>query len=233
MKYLHKFFSLSRGKQIALVVCFVHVCAILGLLIHHVASTRFRPARPIVVRTLAMAPPVEVRSVEAPPKATPPQPVAKKSPSPPAAKTKPSAPIKGVQAVSSKPAKKEAPLLQAIAQNLETLTKETVQPRSQLSIPSRLGAKTEIVSPKAGEDPTYGEYVVAFLQNALDLPEYGEVKAKIEIDRYGQLVNCQILETKSRKNADFLKNRLPELTFPCLNSSSHTFTITFRNVENY
>jgi hypothetical protein len=84
--------------------------------------------------------------------------------------------------------------------------------------------------------PTYGEFLIAYLQSSLDLPEYGEVRAKIEIDRFGKLLHCEILEAKSTKNAEFLKNQLPDLTFPCLNDFdimdfSQTFTITFRNVE--
>ena len=106
--------------------------------------------------------------------------------------------------------------------------------RPELPLPAKIERKAEVV--QVNDDPTYGEYLIAYLQNALDLPEYGEVKAQLEIDRFGRLVDCQIVYTKSGKNAEFLKNQLPELTFPCLNDfgildSTHIFTITFRNAE--
>ncbi len=232
MKFFQKFLALTRAQQITLGVCIVHICALFGLVIHHFVSKRFRPARPMVIRTLAMAP-KEIRTSEAPakpaPKATAPQ----KQPPPPAKQQpkKSSSPKKIAPAAPSKPPPKENALLHEITESLQTLAAEKPQLRSQLSIPSKIERKAEVVPTKIEGDPTYGEYLVAFLQNALDLPEYGEVKAKIEIDRYGNLVECEILETKSRKNAEFLKNRLPELAFPCLNDGSHSFTITFRNVE--
>ncbi len=85
--------------------------------------------------------------------------------------------------------------------------------------------------------PSYEEYLVAYLQGALDLPERGDVKLRIEIDRFGRLSECEVLDSRNSKNAEFLKNRLPELTFPCFNDFgitdlTQTFTITFRNVEN-
>ncbi len=87
------------------------------------------------------------------------------------------------------------------------------------------------------EELTYGAFLVGYLQNTLDLPERGDVKLKMEIDRFGRLIDCEVLETRSEKNAEFLKNRLPELSFPCLNDfdileTAQTFTITFRNVED-
>jgi hypothetical protein len=80
--------------------------------------------------------------------------------------------------------------------------------------------------------PSYGETLIAYLQGCLDLPEFGEVKVELEIDRNGHLVHFEILEEKSKKNAEFLKKRLPELVLPCFNNSSNetaAFTITFKN----
>jgi hypothetical protein len=221
MKLYRQFLALARGKQIALSVSLIHICILFALLIHHVASSRLRPVRPIVVRTLSQ--PSIATSV--PKKSTP---VAAAAPTKKSAIAKPKAkPI----AKKSAPAHKEKQRVQEIAESLETIRAETKTSRTALSIPSKIQPKAEIAPSKLDADPTYGEYLVAFLQNALDLPEYGEVEAKIEIDRYGHLVDCQILHAQSHKNADFLKNRLPDLAFPCLNGESHVFTITFRNVE--
>lgn len=221
MKWLEKFYLLSRGKQISLVVCLIHFVAILGLLTHHLASWRFKPARPMVVRTVI--PHIEKAAPKTSvPKATVAKPVEKPKPtvSKPAAKKVTSPVIVAQKAPENR-------LLKEITESLETIRSESKSSRSTLTIPSTI-KKTEIAS---DIDPTYGEFLIAYLQNALDLPEYGEVKAKIEIDRFGHLVNCEILKSKSVKNAEFLKNRLPELTFPCLNDGTQVFTITFRNVE--
>lgn len=105
-------------------------------------------------------------------------------------------------------------------------------PRAELLVPTL--ATVVAVAPA----PSYGEFLIAYLQSALDLPEYGDVRLKLEIDRFGRLIDCQILEAKSQENSTFLKNALPTLTFPCLNDfdiieTSQTFTITFRNVETH
>ena len=72
------------------------------------------------------------------------------------------------------------------------------------------------------------EQIACFLQETLQLPDYGEVKAHLVINRFGKLETLEILEAKSAKNEQFLKNRLPELQFPCLNESA-SLTIVFRN----
>ena len=116
--------------------------------------------------------------------------------------------------------------LEALGSKLSTISKERVD----LAIPSTPILNIDSASSSV-EDPVGKEIVAAFLQSALELPEYGDVVAKIEIGSSGELVSCEILDAKSTKNGDFLKNRLPELHFPCFNTAT-TFTITFRNVEN-
>lgn len=227
MKELYnKFLTLSRGKQIALVVCLFHLVAVLGLIGHHFATRRLRPPRPMVVRTLAAQPaPRAIASAPTPvAKTAEPKPKSK-TPAPVAKKSTPSATKTGTKPA---PIAKKAPVFQEIAESLEALSSEAARTRTILTVPSKIQSKAEIAPSKF--DPTYGELLIAYLQNELDLPEYGEVKVKIEIDRFGRLVDCEILEAKSFKNAEFLKNRLPELAFPCLNDPQ-SFTITFRNVE--
>lgn len=229
MRLLDKFLLLSRGKQIALAVCLTHFLLVLALLGHHLFTRQLRPPRPIVVRTLAAQPPQ--RAIAAAPA---PKPAAAKSTAPkktPAPAQKPTAKAKPAPKIVSAAKKIPPPaVLQEIAESLETLSVERAPTRTALTVPTKIQAQAEIAS--TALDPTYGEILIAYLQNELDLPEYGDVKAKIEIDRFGRLVDCQILEAKSAKNAEFLKNRLPELAFPCLNDSQ-SFTITFRNVENH
>lgn len=129
-------------------------------------------------------------------------------------------------------------LLQQIAENLEAIAASTKM--SQLSnfavaLPPTIEIQTGIQAPF--DRPGYGEMVSAILHSSLDLPEFGKVVAKIEIDANGAVTRCEILETRSQKNAAFLKKRLQELAFPCFNEFGLTethlnFTITFHNVEN-
>ena len=103
----------------------------------------------------------------------------------------------------------------------------------------RLPTSIEIQSggPSAEVRPGYGEIVSSILQSNLDLPEFGQVVARIEINAIGSVSSCEILQAKSRKNGEFLKKRLRELVFPCFNEFGITenhlnFTITFHNAEN-
>ena len=140
---------------------------------------------------------------------------------------------------SPKPAKKtNAPkleLLEEIQSNFDSFTTETSVTKSTLSLPALIAPKAELEE-LPSTDLHYGEILIGYLQSMLELPEWGEVKALIVINRFGEPIRCDILESKSRKNGDFLKKRLPELSFPCFNDFSIVgetleFTITFRNLE--
>ena len=214
MKKLYKAFSLlSSGKQIALTVCLVHLLTVFTLFGHHLFSRRIKPARPIVVRTVVTAEPkTQILKQEK---------------------------AKAASAVSAKHktqnAKPKEKTVAAIPKKQEAASEPKAKKRPALAIPAKIEPKAPVI--ESNIDPNYGEFLIAFLQNSLDLPEYGEVKAKLEIDRFGKLVQCEILQAKSLKNAEFLKSQLPELLFPILSDfgivdGTQTFTITFRNVEN-
>ena len=218
MKFYQTFLLLSRGKKIGAAVCLVHILVILTLGGHHLFTKKTGAPRAIAVRTVE----VQTKREEGPTKAAAATPVKPK----PVAAT----PVKPKPKAAAPAVKKEPKASNAIVEKREP---KSVR-RPELPLPAKIERKAEVV--QVNDDPTYGEYLIAYLQNALDLPEYGEVKAQLEIDRFGRLVDCQIVYTKSGKNAEFLKNQLPELTFPCLNDfgildSTHIFTITFRNAE--
>lgn len=221
MKRLFNWFkTLSHIQQIAIWVCFTHISLGLALFIQDVTSKSFKPTRPMIVRVVPPAPiPLNANHPSAPqskpnkspPKPTSPTPVPKKpiqNPTPSKPKTTPS------PAATPHPTPSPEP---------------TPRPKPSLAIPSKITPKQEPL-PKQINEPSTEEFLVAYLQSALELPEYGEVRAKIEIDTSGTLISCEILDAKSRKNSDFLKNRLPELVFPCLNHSQ-SFTITFKNAD--
>ena len=90
----------------------------------------------------------------------------------------------------------------------------------------------------SSEGSSYHTSLVENLQSSLQLPEMGDVRVKISIAAPGKLTSVQILDTKSAKNAEWLKNQLPLLELPCFNDygildAFLEFTITFRNVETF
>lgn len=222
MELYKKFQNLSRGRQIGCVVLLIHFLCVFALTVHHLIANH-PPKRPIAVRTRQIALPQKaaVANTNTTPK--------KQTPSPPKAakKTAAKAPSKKVE--PAKKAVKETPKAEPEPIVEEIVT--TTFTKTALSLPSLI--ETPTTSENLTIDPTYEELLIATFQSTLDLPEMGEVKARLEIDRTGRLVSCTILETKSRKNEEFLKNRLPDLMFPCFNGGDiQSFTVTFRNVEN-
>ncbi len=217
MELYQKFKAWSRGKQIGAGVVLVHFVCVLALVVHHWMAghppprrmaVRTRQVASVVAQSVAPSAPKSVASPAAPSKAP------AKKPAPAAAKPK----AKTIQSTPSKPVKTE-PLVVA-----PPVTKAV------LAVPMLIEPSPTLEIQEA--EPTYEELLIATFQNALDLPEIGEVRACLEIDRMGRLVSCIILETKSRKNGEFLKNRLPDLLFPCFNGADlQSFTVTFRNVE--
>ncbi len=223
-KFYHLFSLLSRGKQIAAVVSFVHLMALFALTIHHLATSRLKAPRPMVVKTFSLQ------------QASPTQVGASKSVTA-AAVQKPSSPKPAAQqkTIAAKPKITNDKLLKSVAESLETIKSEPKnKARPSLNVPSKRGAKVPVVEEKEVEvDGTYAEFLIAFLQQNLELPEYGEVKMEIEIDGFGKLVQCQILKAKSVKNATFLKEELAHLSFPIPHldrfENSKKLTITFRH----
>lgn len=182
----------------------------------HVTTVRYAP------------PPAPIKVEKKAPVATAPKPVVK----PPVPKPE----IKKKPPVSSKPVINqnkpiESELLKEIERNFDSITeplpKPVLKPEIELPTPN-LVFHFSIENEDVG--PTDAERIALLLQELLQLPEYGEVRAQLKISRLGQLESFDILESKSKKNSDFLKNRLPEVQFPCLNESA-TLTIVFRNAN--
>lgn len=205
------------------IVFSVHFALVFILCVHHF-FWKEKPKTKIIVRTIPqktiVATAEKPKAVSPKPKAAPVKQTVNKPITAPGkqamkaqAQTSPSvAKTKPVEIVKSKGQELPVPILR--------ITPEEVR------LPS------EIITSAEEEKPSYGQTLIAYLQGCLDLPEFGEVKVHLEISRNGQLVRFEILEEKSKKNSDFLKNRLPELAFPCFNDSSHetaVFTITFKN----
>lgn len=221
-----KFLRLTRKKQIFVVVWTVHLLLLCSLWVHHFAKRSFKPNMRIAIRTLepkTVEPPKEmVVSAKKPEKPTPAKP-------PPAPAKKPLKPA----SIPSKP-KKNKNALQEIKEALAELNQlEKPKPRA-LTLPSEI--QITALDKETRVPQNYSEYLVAYLEESLDLPEYGSVKLSLRINRTGKLLHSEILSSENRKNSEFLKNRLPELLFPCFNDfgveeNALTFTLTFRNAE--
>ena len=238
MKRLWNWFqTLSRFNQIGLSVLAVHAIAIFSLCIDHLARPSVKKKQPIAIRTVsAPKPPAPIARAPAkasPYKAAPPPAAAKKAA--PKAQAKPAQQAKTNGQGKKKEAEAIDPgLLQQIAESLGAIAATTKVSRPNLTV--ALPEHVDLGKDADPERPGYGETVSAILKESLDLPEYGEVVARIEIDAKGNVSRCDILETKSRKNAEFLKKRLQELAFPCFNEfglaeNRLDFTVTFHNVE--
>jgi hypothetical protein len=226
------FLSLSKSRQITLIVLILHAALLIFGLTDHLLTKQNIKKQAMIVRTF-------VPQIE-PPKITSSQ-IAVKPQAQKITAQKKQLPIQS--AIAKKTKKEEPPplnseLLSQIAKSLNTVASnpQTRKMGAPLSLPKTIRNKTEI-EPSSTQNQSYAENLIAILTNNLDLPEFGAVKASIEISASGSLLNCTILEEKSHKNSEFLKNRLRELTFPCFNDfglsdNQLEFTITFRNLES-
>ena len=234
MKIWEKFCTFSRARQIAIIVFCLHFVAIFALSTHHLINRKKSVKTKIAVRSVRQSVPrpiTSARTTVISPGGRPPQTT---SPSPSGKPTQVAQQKKtgGKAAPSKKGSPKISPsdetLLQEIAENMEILNSKTsTSTRPSLLVPMSLPQSFQVEEGDLS-DPSYGEMLTAFLQSALELPEYGEVKARLEIDSGGQLTHLEILETHNRKNGEFLRQRLPELVFPSP-SAPLSFTITFKN----
>lgn len=222
-----KFAALSRFQQIFCFVFGLHLFVVFALGAHHFWG-REKPKTKMVVRTLR--PPMVRSQVVA---AAPPQiKREKKQASSPLSK-QPSQVVKKSAPPSKPKAALNTSLIEQMEKQMAILEEKSVFPKApSLTLPSACPEIEEKEIPL-----NYGEKIVAYLQNALELPELGEVKVDLELDFSGRIVRVDVIEAKSKKNGEFLKKRLPELALPCFNEGRKSdatvvFTITFKNLDS-
>ena len=236
MNLWHKFCTLSRLSQVALIVFGLHSVIVCALCVHHFIFMKKPVPAKIAIRTIRSTsakvnPQAGSKTVQkgAPSRSGAPTRVVKtgvKTQKPTASKK--SSPTS--QSLSHKTGRQDANelLLQEIAQNLDLLeTPFSPSSRSSLTLPSALPTAIQ-VEPSDSSPPNGADRLISFLENVLDLPEYGTVKVHMTIDSEGKLTHLTILEMQNKKNADFLKKRLPELVFPG-SCETTVFTVTFKN----
>ena len=115
------------------------------------------------------------------------------------------------------------------------------------AIPSKISslAADSLVAVDAGEvanctpqERTYYDELVSRLKIALKLPEYGEVKLELTINRAGKVLHVKKVKSKSQKNSDYIQKAIPKLHLPPFGQNftgenDHTFRLTLSNELNY
>ena len=81
---------------------------------------------------------------------------------------------------------------------------------------------------------TYREEIAARLKLLLRLPEYGDVKVNLTLDRTGKVFKIAIVNSESAANRKYIEKVLPEMSFPGFGTNfasapQYTFAITLSN----
>lgn len=225
---------MSTRKKILLASGFVHILLFAFFLIGKENTSIVN--NKIVVKNITQITEIpKPRPKVLPPKKSPPK---TQSPKPPqkkvkAKKTPPKAPEKKVTKTTSSNAKILHDLSEALANLEKTDTATPATSSNSLNIPKQVERhKIETVAQSSIKQPVDLNPLIQLLENRLEFPENGAVTIEITIDPEGKMSNLSVLHSKSKKNANYLKNRLPHLTFPCLNTSdqTQTYTIRFKNL---
>lgn len=250
-----KFLVSSRFLQISISVILFHFLVVFSLLINHWIFFE-KPKPKIVVRTLPSSTSLHQTTIAANAEKT-----GKKKEKTASlvqnektsaqkvvsikknekSKNECAAPNKIVSLKEEKKSFQNESILKAIQKNLQELKEDPkdlqeASTKESIIIPSKLSTSLPNISNElSNKDLSYEEELIAYLQNILDLPEYGEVKVRLEIHKEGRLLHFEILEMKNQKNGEFLKKRLPELVFPPFNNLGPNdevvqFTIVFKNL---
>lgn len=201
-------------KRLAWGVAIGHALLLLFLITDHLLFSRAPPKKGIKIHTVQRVPE----------KALPSKPVAALSSSAKkTVSTAPPLPPKKTTTKSppSKSTKKPSPA-------------PTAQISTPLFVPEPIAIPSFQKAPETVAEVSYEEILSGYLQNTLELPELGSVTVELVLKRDGTLYSCQIVKTENPKNSEFLKKRLPELHFPCLNKSDAQeallpVTIVFKN----
>lgn len=148
---------------------------------------------------------------------------------------------KKVDSKKVEPKKVDSALLSKIQNECKQIEKTNLEIKKQsvaaIAIPT-LETKTSVESSEVfTESSDFGEKLLTFLQATLELPEFGQVKVFLEINTLGKVSKVDVLESKSKKNAQVLKNQLLDLDVSGLNDNrplpkNYEYTITFKNNEN-
>jgi colicin import membrane protein len=156
-------------------------------------------------------------------------------------------PKKEVKAEPQKPSKEEElkrqKLLAQVQQNIEKIERRSDKVGSKSTglpdLPKRI-EKLQIESITTNENRMSGQEVgfrdelASRLRLLLKLPDYGEVKVKLTLNRSGKVSKVEIINTQSTVNKSYIETVLPTLTFAPFGTNfkgldQYTFMITLTN----
>jgi colicin import membrane protein len=113
-------------------------------------------------------------------------------------------------------------------------------PIAQADVPKAIGS-LQIDTFSLGEpvslttkETSYRDEIAHRLKLGLRLPDYGEVKIKLTLERSGKVSHVQIVSSKNAKNKQYVEKTIPTLTFPSFgdnfdDSQYYTFVICLNN----
>lgn len=129
----------------------------------------------------------------------------------------------------SPPSPPRAKLSQSLLKEIEeTLSKiEQKNPASPIAAPKHSPLNLEIDA-SDNDTASFAETLIFFLQDALTLPEYGEVKIQLDLREDGSVDKLTVLSSHSRANKRYLEEHLPQLKLPRPQGDPR-FILTFAN----
>lgn len=80
----------------------------------------------------------------------------------------------------------------------------------------------------------YRDELAGRLKLLLRLPEYGDVKIKLTLERSGKVADVAIVSSENAANSKYIEKKLPEISFPAFggdfgSAQQYTFSITLSN----
>lgn len=93
---------------------------------------------------------------------------------------------------------------------------------------------TESADTLSPREKSYYEELASRLKLLLRLPEFGEVRIKLTLDRSGKFLKVVVMSAESTKNRKYIEKTLPTLTYPSFGNnfndqSEYTFIIALSN----
>lgn len=111
-----------------------------------------------------------------------------------------------------------------------TLLPQTISSLQIDALPSMEGSGGEL----SAKEITYRDEVAYRLKAFLKLPENGQVKIKLTLDRSGKVASVTIINSESTKNRQYVEKTLPTTSFPPFGNrfgqvQQYSFMITLKN----
>lgn len=213
------------------------------------AAAQAAPKQPAVKQPMAKAGAAKPAAAKAPPKtATTEQNAAEKATAEKAAKELAQKKLADEQASQARAAKErqQALISQAqeriakIARSHDKMTPDAPTASLEMSLPGALsGLKVDDLADGetvlfGAQEASYRDELAGRMKLLLRLPEYGDVKMKLTLERSGKVVKVVITSAQSANNRSYIEKTVPTLSFPPFGhhfgtEAQHTFSITLSN----